>query len=76
MGPAWAVSYFTDQLMAPYFSGGSTINGTSGGDMWARVLGGQTGWLSELFHLVDADSSGSLAASGRALVQELEKHTS
>ena len=42
MGPAWAdVSYFADRLMTPYFSGGSTINGTPGGDRWARVLGGQ-----------------------------------
>ena len=43
---AWAVNYFTDQLMTPYFSGESTINGTPGGDRWARILGGQIGWLS------------------------------
>ena len=42
----WAdVSYFTYQLMVPYFSGGSTINGTPGGDRWARVLGEKIGWL-------------------------------
>ena len=59
---AWAVlSYYTDQLMTPcskYFSGGSTLNGTPGGDRWARVLGGQIGWLSEPLHRVDADCSG------------------
>ena len=37
------VIYFTDQLMTRYFSGGSTLNGTPGGDRWARVLGGQIG---------------------------------
>ena len=50
-------SYFTDQLTTPYFSGGSTTNGTPGGDRWARVLGGKIGWLSELLHRVDADCS-------------------
>ena len=70
---AWAVSYFTDQLMTPYFSGGSTINGALGGDRWARVLGGQIGWLSEPLHRVDADCSGSLAASVRVHVHEFEK---
>ena len=39
IGQAWAVlSYYTDQLMTPcskYFSGGSTLNGTPGGDRWA-----------------------------------------
>ena len=58
IGQAWAVSYFTDQLMTPfskYFSGGSTMNGTPGGDRWARVLGGQIGLLSEPLHLIDAD---------------------
>ena len=62
IGQAWAVlSYYTDQLMTPcskYFSGGSTLNGTPGGDRWARVLGGQIGWLSEPLHRVDADCSG------------------
>ena len=72
MGPSWAVSYFTDQLMASYFSGGSKINGTPCRDRRARVLGGQIGWLSEPLHLVDADSSGLLAASGRVLVHEFE----
>ena len=59
---AWAVlSYYTDQLMTPcskYFSGGSTLNGTPGGDRWARVLCGQIGWLSEPLHRVDAECSG------------------
>ena len=68
----WAVSYFTDQLMTLYFSGGSTINGTPGGDRWVRGLGGKIGWLSESLHLVDADCSGSPAASGRVLVHECE----
>ena len=53
------VSYFTDQLLTTYFSGASTLNGTPGGDRWARVLGGKTGWLSEPCHRFDADSSGS-----------------
>ena len=56
---AWAVSYCTDQLMTPYFSGGSTINGTPGGYRWARVLGGQISWLSVPLHRVDLDCSGS-----------------
>ena len=68
----WAVSYFTDQLMTPYFSAGTTINGAPGGERWARVLGGQIGWLSEPVHLVEADCSGALAASGRILVHEFE----
>ena len=56
---AWAdVSYFADQLMTPYFSGGSTIHGAHGGDRWARVPGGQIDWLSEPLHLVDAGCSG------------------
>ena len=52
------VMYFADQLMTPYFSGRSTLNGTPGGDRWARVLCGQIGWLSEPLHRVDADCSG------------------
>ena len=40
-----------------YVSGGSTLNGTPGGDR--RVLGGQTGGLSLPPHRVDADCSGS-----------------
>ena len=48
------------------------MNGTPGGDRWARVLGGQVGWLSEPLHLVDVDCSGSLAPSGRVLVHEFE----
>ena len=62
IGQAWAVlSYYTDQLMTPcskHFSGGSTLNGTLGGDRRARVLYGQMGWLSEPLHRVDADCSG------------------
>ena len=42
IGQAWAVlSYDTDELMTPcskYFSGASTLNGTPGGDRWARLL--------------------------------------
>ena len=63
IGQAWAVlSYYTAQLMTPcskYFSSGSTLNGTPGGDRWAQVLGGQIGWLSEPLHRFDADCSGS-----------------
>ena len=55
----WAVSYCTDQLLTPNFSGGSTLNGTPGGDRWARVLSGQIGWLSEPLHRFDAGCSGS-----------------
>ena len=33
--------------MTLYFSGVTTINGTLGGDTWARVLGGQIGCLSQ-----------------------------
>ena len=62
IGQAWAaLSYYTDQLMTPcsnYFSGGSTLNGTPGGDRWVRVLGGQIGWLPEPLHRFDADCSG------------------
>ena len=45
MGPAWWATgfVFTDQLMTPYFSGASTLNGTPGGDRWARILGGLIG---------------------------------
>ena len=54
-------SYFADQLkmMTPHFSGVSTLNGTPGGDRWARVIGGQIGWLSEPLHRLDADCFGS-----------------
>ena len=54
----WAVSYCTDQLLTPNSSGGSILNGTHGGDRWARVLCGQIDWLSHPLHLVDADCSG------------------
>ena len=54
----WAVSYCTDQLLTPNFSGGSTLNGTPCGDRWTRVLCGQIGWLSEALHRVDSDCSG------------------
>ena len=62
--PSWgrrsdcAVSYCTDQILTPHFSGGSTPNGTPGGDRWARVLCGQISWLSEPLHRVGADCSG------------------
>ena len=51
------VIYFTEQLMTPYFSGGSTLNGTPGGDRWARVLCGQIGWLSDPLRRVHAGCS-------------------
>ena len=35
------MSYCTDQLLTPNFSGESTLNGTPGGDRWARVRGGR-----------------------------------
>ena len=43
--------------MTPNFSGGSTLNGTPGGDRWARVLGGQIGWLSDPRRRVHAGCS-------------------
>ena len=43
--------------MTPNFSGGSTLNGTSGGDRWARVLGWQIGWLSDPLRRVHAGCS-------------------
>ena len=61
IGQAWAVICFTDQLLTPCskcFSGASTLNGAPGGDRWARVLGGQIGWLSEPLHRFEADWSG------------------
>ena len=51
------MSYCTDQLLAINFSGGSTLNGTPGGDRWARVLGGQIGWLSYPLRRVQAGCS-------------------
>ena len=51
------MSYCTDQLLTPNFSGGSTLNGTPGGDRWARVFGGQTGWLSDPLRRVHAGCS-------------------
>ena len=49
----------TDQLADDaIFSGGSTLNGTPGGDKWARVLCGKIGWLSDPLHRVEADCSG------------------
>ena len=47
----------TDQLLTTNFSGGSTLNGTLGGDRWARVLGGQIGWLSDPLRRVHAGCS-------------------
>ena len=44
----------TDQLLTPNVSGGSILNGTPGGDRWARVLGGQIGWLSDPLRRVHA----------------------
>ena len=58
IGQGWAVIYFTDQLLTPcskYCSGVSTLNGTPGGNRWARILGGQIGWLSEPLHRFEAD---------------------
>ena len=51
------MSYCTDQLLTINFSGGSTLNGTPGGDRWARVLGGQIGWLSYPLRRVQAGCS-------------------
>ena len=34
------------------------MNGAPGGDRWARVLGGQIGWLSEPLDRVDAGCFG------------------
>ena len=62
IGQAWAVMYSTDPLQTPYskyFSGASTLNGTPGGDRWARFFGRQIGWLSEPLHRFEADCSGS-----------------
>ena len=39
---AWTdVNLFADQLMTPYLSGGSTINGTPGGDRGREFLVGR-----------------------------------
>ena len=46
-------------LLTPNFSCGSALNGTPGGDRWARVLCGQIGWLSEPLHRFDTGCSGS-----------------
>ena len=51
------MSYCTDQLLTPHFSGWSTLNGTPGGDMWARVFGGQIGWPSDPLRRVHAGCS-------------------
>ena len=64
----WAVNYCTDQLLTPNFSGGSTLNGTPGGDRWARVLGGQIGWLSEPF------TDSTLAALGLRMNLKIQTH--
>ena len=55
----WAVIYSTDQLLTPYFSGASTLNGTRGRDRWVLVLGGQIGWLLSALDRFDADCAGS-----------------
>ena len=52
-----AVSYCGDQRLTPNFSGGSTLNGTPGGDRWARVLGGEIGWSSDPLRRVHAGCS-------------------
>ena len=51
------MSYCTDQLLTPNFSGGITLNGAPVGDRWARVLGGQIGWLSDPFRRVHVGCS-------------------
>ena len=61
--------------MTPYFSGGSTLNGTPGGDRWAGVLGGQIVLLSEPLHRVDADCSESTKKSAPPKTHR-ETHTS
>ena len=43
--------------MTPNFSRASTLNGTPGGDRWARVLGGQMDWLSDPLRRVHAGCS-------------------
>ena len=60
IGQAWVVlSYYTDQLMTQCSNSGRiTLNGTPGGDRWARVLCGLLGWLSEPLHRAGADCSG------------------
>ena len=55
--------------MTPFVPGGSTINGTPGGDGWAQVLGGQIDRLSWPRQRVDADYREFLAASGRVYVR-------
>ena len=79
MGQAWAVlSYYTDQLMTPCsksLSGGSTLNRTSGGDRWARVLCGKIGWLSELLHRIDADCSGCTNLKMKTQGKKTEKQS-
>ena len=44
-------------MLTTNFSGGSKLNGTPGGDRWARVLGGQIGWLWDPFRRVHAGCS-------------------
>ena len=51
------MNYCTDQLLTPNFSGGSALNGTPGGDRWARVFCGQIGWLSDPLRRVHAGCS-------------------
>ena len=65
-----------------YFSGGSTLNGTPGGDRWARVLCGQIGGLSEPLHRFNAGCSGSTnefenanSWKARKKISPLPKHT-
>ena len=51
------MTYCIDQLLTPNFSGVSKLNGTPSGDRWARVLGGEIGWLSDPLRRVHAGFS-------------------
>ena len=68
------MSYCIDQLLTPNFSGGSTLNGTPGGDRWAQVLGGQIGWLSDLLRRVHAGCSGTGSTNEFENANSRKKH--
>ena len=51
------MTYCIDQPLTPNFSGVSKLNGTPSGDRWARVLGGEIGWLSDPLRRVHAGCS-------------------
>ena len=53
---------------------GAHLNGTPGGDRWARVLCGQTGWLSEPLYRVDADCSECTHLKMQTLSRKTRKH--